>query len=409
MNKPDNPPSADPSPTSDGATPGNTAPPLPASIDRYRVQRLLGQSSFGRLYLARDHTHDRAVVVKVPHPERVARPEDVAAYLGAASAVLALQHPGILPVIDFGCTDGVCFAVSPFVEGTDLKQKIKQQRLAFLDAAELVESVARALAQAHTQGLLHRNVKPANILIDPVNRPHLADFGLALRAEDFAKAAPGADLPSYMSPELAGGNNQIDGRSDVFSLGVVFREQLTGELPFRGSSPDDLREQISGEVEASPPRQDEYVPEGLASICRKALVKRVSERYTASELATAIQKFRTQTARVTRVGWQGSVTVVSLEGDLNKASTPAIWDQVQQLIPERKKCLVLDFGGVCQMGSSGIACLEALKQSAKHDKSRLVLAAVRPAVRDTLERISGRASFKVEPTVKAALVSFPQS
>src|SRR5437763_6530174 len=139
----------------------------PTQIGRYRVIRLLGKGGFGRVYLAQDDELDRPVAIKVPHPERIASPSDLDAFLKEAKNLAKLEHPNIVPVYDAGRTDdGLCFVVSKFLEGNDLAAKIRQGRLDFHEAAELVATIAEALHYAHTRGLVHRDIKPANILID---------------------------------------------------------------------------------------------------------------------------------------------------------------------------------------------------------------------------------------------------
>jgi serine/threonine protein kinase/formylglycine-generating enzyme required for sulfatase activity/tetratricopeptide (TPR) repeat protein len=275
---------------------GPGAPTLgdPTKIGRYRIIRRLGQGGFGRVYLAHDDDLDRPVAIKVPNPERIERPEDVEAYLSEARILGKLDHHHIVPVHDVGRTeDGLCFVVSKLVEGSDLAVKIAGQRLSFRDSAELVAIVGEALHYAHTRGLVHRDVKPANILIDSSGKPCLADFGLALRDEDFGKGGGIAGTPMYMSPELAKGEGHlVDGRSDIFSLGVVFYELLTGRRPFRGDSLPQIIEQVT-QAEARPPRQiDDTIPRELERICLKALAKRASERYTtARDLAEDLRLF----------------------------------------------------------------------------------------------------------------------
>src|ERR1017187_2013365 len=178
----------------------------PSKIGRYRIIHRLGQGGFGRVYVAHDDDLDRPVAIKVPNPERITRAEDVEAYLVEARVLARLDHPHIVPVFDVGRTeDGLCFVVSKLVEGSDLAVRMGQARPSFRDSAELVATIANALHYAHTRGLVHRDIKPANILIDASGKPCVADFGLALKDEDFGKGAGIAGTPAYMSPEQSRG------------------------------------------------------------------------------------------------------------------------------------------------------------------------------------------------------------
>jgi serine/threonine protein kinase/formylglycine-generating enzyme required for sulfatase activity len=272
--------------------------PLPVRFGRYRITGRLGAGGFGVVYQGFDEELKRPVAVKVPHAHRIAAKEDVESYLAEARVLASLDHPGIVSIYDVGRTpEGGCFLVSKFIAGSDLRARLRQEKPPPAEAVELVAQVAEALDHAHRRGVVHRDIKPGNILLDSGARPVIADFGLALREEDFGKGGAWAGSLHYMSPEQASGEgHRVGPRTDVYSLGVVFFELLTGRRPFPSDRPSEVIEQIKA-LEPPPPRQyDAGIPRELDRICLKALSKRAADRHsTALDLAEDLRHWqRTQ-------------------------------------------------------------------------------------------------------------------
>jgi serine/threonine protein kinase len=220
----------------------------------------------------------------------------VAAFLAEARMAAALKHPGIVTIYDLGrLDDGGCFVEMEYIEGRSLADEINAKRFAVERAARLIEEVADAVHDAHKQGLVHRDLKPANILLDRSGRPHVVDFGLAIHEQQQPfRRGERSGTPAYMAPEqIRGESHRLDGRTDIWSLGVMLYELLVKRQPFTGHSSDDLFDEIERR-DPKPPRQiDDAIPAQLERICLKCLAKRMSDRYlTAADLAADLKHYR---------------------------------------------------------------------------------------------------------------------
>lgn len=264
---------------------------------RYRLDRKLGEGAYGVVYLAYDLDLKRQVAVKVPRPDAMARLTSLDVYVVEAQHVASLDHPSIVTIFDIGRTlDGSVYIVSRYIQGNSLGEWIKQHQSDFALMVGILIKVAEALQHAHSQRLVHRDIKPANILIETATGlPFVTDFGLAIREEDYLPFSRKVGTPIFMSPEqVRGEGHRLDGRSDLFSLGVVMYFMLTGRLPFPGRTRQEVAYEITSVEPISPRSQRDDIPEELERICLKLLRKRVSERYrSGKELADDLSNWLT--------------------------------------------------------------------------------------------------------------------
>jgi class 3 adenylate cyclase/tetratricopeptide (TPR) repeat protein len=256
------------------------------------VRRPLGAGGFGAVYLAHDSQLDRTVAIKVMHGG-VSQDRSEQS-LHEARSLARLRHPGIVSVHDVGIQDGRVYLVSDFVDGPNLSQWLSSNRAPWPEAVRIVAAVADALAHAHAQRIVHRDVKPGNIILTREGTPVLVDFGLALDEARAGGAEKGvvSGTPRYLSPEQAAGTaHRIDGRTDIYSLGVVLYELLTGRAPFEAANVFELLRQVC-EDEPQPPRQlVRDIPPDLERACLKALAKQQTDRYsTAADFAEDLRR-----------------------------------------------------------------------------------------------------------------------
>ncbi len=273
------------------------AEPLPrlvaALADRYRIERELGQGGMATVYLAADLKHDRKVALKVLKPE-------LAAVIGAERFVVeikttaALQHPHILPLFDSGTADGFLYYVMPFIDGETLRAKLdRETQLGIDESVRITVAVADALDYAHRHGVIHRDIKPENILLHD-GRPMVADFGIALALSAAAggrmtETGMSLGTPHYMSPEQATAEKEITARSDVYSLGSVLYEMLTGNPPHVGASAQQIIMKIVTEEAAPVTKHRKSVPPNVAAAVEKSLEKLPADRFaTAAEFGAAL-------------------------------------------------------------------------------------------------------------------------
>jgi len=265
------------------------ADPLRAALERglgaqYAVQRLLGRGGMGAVYLAREKALERAVAIKVLPPDAATDADSRERFRREARTAAKLTHPNIVPLYTFGDTEGMLYFVMGYVKGESLGERMRREgKLPEEDVRRILGEVADALHYAHKQGVVHRDIKPDNILLeDDTGRPMLTDFGVAkARASGATLTEAGAVVgtPYYMSPEQASGARDIDGRSDLYSLGVMGYAMLSGRLPFEG---DSFRDVIVQHVTQEPAPLTALVPEAprdLAEAVMRCLAKAPAQRW----------------------------------------------------------------------------------------------------------------------------------
>src|SRR5215475_4983347 len=280
-------------------------------LGRYEIRSQLGAGGMGEVYLAQDTRLDRKVALKILPDEVAADPDRMRRFVQEARAASGLNHPNIITIYEIDQADATAFIAAEFIEGSTLRERMRTQALALGDVLNVAVQVAGALAAAHANGIVHRDIKPENIIHRSDGIAKVLDFGLAKLTGQGSQELVDSEAPTraaletdsgivmgtaiYMSPEQARGH-QVDARTDVFSLGVVIYELLTGHLPFEGSSIYEIMAAILSDRESPPlSRYSPEVPDELELIVSKALKKNRDERYqTIKDLLLDLQNLKQQ-------------------------------------------------------------------------------------------------------------------
>jgi serine/threonine-protein kinase len=288
----------------------------PKKIGRYKILGEIGRGAMGVVYKADDPNLDRSVALKTIMLDKDAdgRAEYQKRFMVEAKAAGKLTHPNIVTVYDFGETDGIAYMAMELVEGTDLRKRVQQGALPAVEAVEIGCQVAEGLAFAHGRGIVHRDIKPANIMLPDRGAAKIMDFGLArMRVADH-KTSTGIVLgtPRYMSPEQITGQ-PVDQRSDIFSLGIVLWEMLTGKRLFSGTEMHQVSHSITHDEHEPPTRVNPDLPAMLDFVVARALKKDPTVRYQdademAADLHTCLAELRSRDASADEIA-EGSKTL----------------------------------------------------------------------------------------------------
>ncbi len=309
---------------------GSSRPAVPPDVERVRaafpqleIIELVGQGGMGLVYAARQIRLDRRVALKLLPMATNSDPTFVERFHREGRLLARLHHPHIVTIYDFGQTGGFCFLLMEFVDGVNLRQAMRSGRFSPREALAIVPQICEALQYAHEQGVLHRDIKPENILLDSRGRVKIADFGIAKLvgepAMDFTLTASGARLgtPHYMAPEQIESPSAVDHRADIYSLGVVFYELLTGELPLGRFAPPSAKTELDARV-------DEIVLRALAK-------ERELRQQSAGEVKTQVEEVATDSGN----------------GGSGKGPVPPSQSLIQDSVPGR---LAAEYKPLVQIG-----------------------------------------------------------
>jgi len=262
-------------------------------IGRYEVKAEVGRGGMATVYRSYDPSFERDVAIKVLPPAFQHDPQFRVRFEREAKTIALLEHPAIVPVYDFGEDGQQLYIVMRFMSGGSLSLRLREGEVTKEESQQIISRLAPSLDAAHAKGIIHRDIKPGNILFDQYGNAFLSDFGIARITEHAGTTITGNSIigtPAYMSPEQVQGDKDLDGRSDIYSLGIILFQMLTGKLPYQSDTPaktmmSHILDAIPSVVEANP-----NLPSGFEDVITQALAKKPEDRYsTASEMATAIE------------------------------------------------------------------------------------------------------------------------
>lgn len=259
---------------------------------RYRIIKELGKGTMGVVYEAHDPQIDRLVALKILRPDRMVNEAYVGRFLKEARAIGRLAHPGIVTIYDVGEDNDTIYIAMEYLKGTPFNEVIRSGSLSVDQSIDIARQVAEALDYAHKQAIIHRDIKPSNIILTEDYRPKLTDFGIA-RIEDSStlyqtQAGEILGTPVYMSPEQAMGQT-VDGRSDLYALGVILYEMIVGRRPFTGNNIAAILRAITQDTPEAPSEADPFIQPALSDLIMKSLAKDPSQRFqTGRDMADAL-------------------------------------------------------------------------------------------------------------------------
>src|SRR5436190_2121338 len=265
---------------------GDPGRPMPMLMDfgDYELLEQIGRGGQGVVFRARQKSLNRTVALKVINLGQWASKAHLKRFRLEAEAAARLEHPGIVPIHEVGERDGSCYFSMKFVEGGQLDEVVRRETMPIRRAVEFIAKVARIVHYAHEHGILHRDIKPGNILLDAKGEPHLTDFGLARLVESESSVTHTLDVlgtPSYMAPEQAIGNNAaVSSVTDVYGLGAVLYQLLTGQPPFAGGTTYETIKLLLDTEPRQPRVLNPKIDRDLSTICLKCLEKDPKRRYT---------------------------------------------------------------------------------------------------------------------------------